>query len=486
MQPQRIPSGIPGLDEILHGGFIPGRSYLIVGSPGTGKTIFSLQWLLEGTRRNETSLYITLTEPLDAIKANMTAFDWSLDGLKTLDLSSGRDLKEEDMGEYHIFPPSEVEQVPVWQNIYRAVQEIRPSRLVIDSATQLRHLSTDEYQFRKHILTFINHLYSKGCTTLLTFEPTEMDRESSMALAVDGIIKLRNEISSQRLIGIRTLEVDKIRGSDFISGLHFLRIVSEGIVVFPHKIEEQSMAEHKKNQLSSNIEALDDLLGGGIEKGTTTLITGPSGVGKSLLATQFLVSTASSGSAVSIYTFEEPAFSMIERCRSVRMHVDPLIDSGRLQILHINPLEYHPDEFLHIVRKDVEERGIEAIVIDSMRGYQLAMEQFGNIVGHTQNLINYLHGKGVTCFLVNELEQVTGDLKISEIGISYLVDNAILLRYAESGGRIIRVIGCLKKRLGKFQQELRELSITDEGLKVGGMLKGFQGLLTGIPQRMDV
>ncbi|MBW1730005.1 MAG: hypothetical protein JRJ75_03880 [Deltaproteobacteria bacterium] len=135
MQPQRIPSGIPGLDEILHGGFIPGRSYLIVGSPGTGKTIFSLQWLLEGTRRNETSLYITLTEPLDAIKANMTAFDWSLDGLKTLDLSSGRDLKEEDMGEYHIFPPSEVEQIPVWQNIYRAVQEIRPSRLVIDSAT---------------------------------------------------------------------------------------------------------------------------------------------------------------------------------------------------------------------------------------------------------------------------------------------------------------------------------------------------------------
>ncbi|RMF93385.1 MAG: recombinase RecA, partial [Nitrospinota bacterium] len=425
---------------------------------------------------------ITLAEPAEEITLNIAGFGWTLSDLDLLDLAPSGEPEASVAGEYHVFPPSEVEQGPLWQTIYQAVREKRPQRVVIDSATQLRYLSTDEYQFRKQMLHLVRFLNRQGCTTLLIFEPTELDREASVALAVDGIIRLRQEISPGRVIGLRSVQVEKLRGSDFMSGLHPMRFTEQGLVVFPHHIEEPGLARPGGECLSSGLPPLDLLLGGGLESGTSTIISGPTGVGKSSLGLHFLITAARAGKRVVLYTFEEPVASILARSQGLGMPIDDLLASGTLSLLHVNPLQLYPDEFLMHIRKQVEE-GRQVVMLDSLRGYGLAMEQFGVLTAHLQNLVAYCHRQGVSIFLINEVEHITGDLVLSELGISYLVDNAILLRYAEVEGRVIRVIGCLKKRLGNFQPELREIRITVEGVQVGEKLEGLHGVLTGIPVR---
>lgn len=480
---QRIPTGIPGLDEVLNGGLIAGRTYLLVGATGTGKTILSLQWLLDGRCRGESGLYITLAEPASELEQNVAGFGWNLEGLQVLDLSPAVSREEERGGEYHVFAPAEVEQIPTWQAIYKGIETHQPQRVVIDSVTQLRYLSTDEFQFRKHILGLVNFLNRHGCTALLIFEPIEMEREASVALAVDGVIRLRSEISPNRVIGVRSVAVEKLRGSDYMSGLHPLRITAQGIVVFPHCVEQTDGAQPGREMLSSGIPQLDDLLCGGIESGTATIITGPTGVGKSTLGMQFLSHLAGRGKRAVLYTLEESEASILARCRGVGIPADALVENGVLRIVHVSPMTLYPDEFLALVRQVVEGEGWQVVMIDSLRGYHLAMEQFGSLVAHLQNLKAYCHRQGVTMFLINETEHITGDLRLTEIGISYLVDNALLLRYAEVDGQIVRVIACLKKRLGGFQSELRSLTITAQGLQVGEKLAGLRGLLTGVPTR---
>ncbi|RMG55538.1 MAG: recombinase RecA [Acidobacteria bacterium] len=474
-------TGVAGLDEILNGGLIPCRTYLIVGATGTGKTILSLQWLLDGLQQGERGLYITLAESASDIRQNARSLGWNIDDIEIIDLAPGREMKDAIASEYSVFPPSEVERIPIWRAIYSAVEEKRPRRLAIDSATQLRHLSSDEYQFRKHMLGMVRFLNESQCTSLLTFEPTELERETSVALAVDGIIRLRRDISRGRVIGLRSVQVEKFRGSDFISGLHPLRITSRGLVVFPHRIESPGGTRPGSETLSSGIRQLDELLAGGLESATTTIISGPTGIGKSTLGMQFLTQAAASGKRTALYTFEESVESILARSRGLGMPVDTLQEAGALTIIGIDPMQLYPDEFLAVVRAGIEQQNHRVIMLDSLRGYQLAMEEFGTLVAHIQNLTHYCTQCGVTTLLINEVEHVTGDLIPTELGISYLADNIILLRYAESFGRIIRVVGCLKKRLSSYQPELRQFRITDEGIWVGDRLANLQGLLTGVP-----
>lgn len=480
----RVPTGIAGLDEILLGGLVPKRSYLVVGNTGTGKTILSLQWLLDGARRGESGLFITLAEPAGEIERNVAGFGWTLDGIDTLDLSPAGEPDVLQSGEYHVFPPSEVEQVPLWESIYRAIKEKRPARLVIDSVTQLRYVSTDEFQFRKHILELVGYLGRVGCTAMLLFEPTELERETSVALAVDGIIRLRADISPNRAIYLRSVQVEKLRGSDFLSGLHPMRITSEaGIAIFPHRVETVTHARPAQTKLPFNLPQLDDLLDGGLESGTTTIVSGPSGAGKSTLVMQFLTAAVQSGQRAVLYTFEEPVGSILVRSRGVGLPVDAAVKSGALRLVHINPLELYPDEMLAIIRAEVEAEKRRIVAVDSLRGYRLAMEQFGNLVAHLQNMAMYCHQKNVTLLVTNEIEHLTGDLRLTELGVSYMFDNVLLLRYAEVEGRIIRVLACVKKRLGAAQTEVRQLHISSAGLTVGPGLENMRGILTGVPER---
>ncbi len=478
---ERMPTGIPGLDEAVHGGLITQNSYLIVGGPGTGKTILSFQWLLEGVRRGESALYITLAEPGGKIERNVRGFGWRLEGIEMVDLTPGAVTSGVPETEYQVFHPSEVERTPVWQSIYDAVEKYKPARLVIDSITQLRYLSTDEYQFRKQMLALVAFLDACGCTSFLVFEPAEMERETSVALAVDGIIRLHRDVSPNRVIGLRSIEVQKLRGSDFMSGLHQMRIGAEGVTVFPHRIEKPSEVEPGEKLLATGITHLDDLLGGGLESGTTTILTGPGGAGKSTLGMQFLTRSAAAGDPAVMYAFEESVQSVIKRCEGVGMPVREMLEAGSLSIVRVNPMELYPDEFLAMVRGAVEREGRRVVMLDSLRGYELAMEEFGTMVANISNLVTYLNGRGVTTLLINEVENITGDLKATELALSYVADNIVLMRYAEYSGRVIKIIACLKKRLGTFQPELRELYVNADGISVSEKLENLRGILTGVP-----
>jgi circadian clock protein KaiC len=482
MDEQRISSGMQGFDEITQGGLVSGRSYLIVGGPGAGKTLFSLQWLLEGKRCGDRCLYVTLAEPAGEIIRNAAIMGWDLAGIDLVDLSPATEPVQAIDEEYHIFPPSEVEQLPVWSRLLQAIRGKQPQRIVIDSITQLRYLSTDEYQFRKHILGLVHFLNQHKATALLSFESTELERETSVALAVDGIIRLSLEISPSLAIGLRSIQVEKLRGSHFLSGRHPLRIGPQGIEIYPHRIEDTGSPHAGEQLFSSGIPRLDELLGGGLESGTTTLITGPTGVGKTTLGTQFLAHEAAAGKRAALFTFEEPSSYIAKRSLGIGRPIDTLLEDGRLKIVRVNPLELYPDQFLALVRKSVEQDGCQMVMIDSLRGYQLAMEEFGSPQAHIHNLAIYLTRREVTSLFINEIELIAGaDLRATDLGVSHLADNILLLRHAEHAGQIIKVIGCLKKRLGNFQSGLRQIQITQAGLQVGEQLAHLHGVLTSLP-----
>jgi len=480
MTDPRISTGVHGLDEILNGGFIPSSSYLIVGAPGAGKTVFSLQFLKESAERKAKCLLISFAEPEAALRRNAASFGWNLEGINIVDFS---EIAKENLieGEYTVFTPHEVEAEPVWKRIYQAIDEYKPDRLVIDSATFLQYLSMNKYQYHKQIQALVNRLSALKIVSLFLYEPLELEKDNALALAVDGMITLRNEISKNRVVELRTVEVNKLRGSSFMSGRHPLRITEQGITVWPHRIERLKKYAYTRELFSSGVKGLDEILMGGVSEGTCTLISGPAGVGKSTLVLQFLITAAEQGIKSMHYTFEEGSSSITERCNSLSIPLEKYIETGMLTIKEINPLEFYPDEFLEMLRKDFETSNARIFVLDSLRGYNIAMEEFGSVVANMQNIINYTRKNKATLFLINEQEKLTGDLQITNLGVSYVADNILLIRFAEVNGKVIKVISSIKKRMGNHQSELREFKITENGLNVGKKLTNLRGLLTGVP-----
>ena len=476
----KVSTGIKGFDEIVHGGLPATRSYLIVGGAGCGKTVLSLQWLLDGVRRGEKSAYVTLAEPASSIRHNASGFGWDLSGLEILDLTAlGESLTE---GEYRVFQPNEVEHAEIWRSLFDFIQAKRPERLVIDSVTHLRYLSTDPYQFRKHVRGLVSCLNQAGCTAYLLYDPSELAREASVGLAVDGIVHLRRGISPGLATGIRSIEVEKLRGTDFISGLHPLRIGRDGVEVFPHRIEKTGSTRPGELTIPSGIAGINELLGGGLESGTTTMLCGPAGVGKSSLGTQFLIEGAKLGKRSILFTFEESPESVMTRSRGIGLALAAHLQSGAVKIVRVNPMELYPDEFLAMVRRAVEEEGFSCVMVDSLRGYELAMEEFGMAKAHIHNLLTYLNRNAVTTLIVSEAEYITSaELRATDLGVSHLADTVVLMRYAEYKGQVIKIINCLKKRIGGFQPELRQLTIGSKGMAVGEKLEHLHGILTGMP-----
>lgn len=482
MSNERVPSGNEGLDIVLHGGFMPRSSTLLVGEAGTGKTILSLQWLLSGASAGEVGLYVSLVEPAQVVARHVAGLGWRLDPITVLDLAPSGHLAEGALDEYRVFPPEDVEPAQEWEKITRGVSEQAPQRVVIDSLTHLAALATDRYQLRKRLQLLLRFLDEHGCTTLLLADPHLVTEEPFVEMVVDGSLWLTREVSNDRVITLRAAEARKLRGSDFESGRHPLKIGAGGLTVFPHLTQSPEVTSIGATMVCSGVPALDDLTGGGLESGTATLITGPSGVGKSTLAMSYAVRAAASAPVLYL-SFEESVASHLERAARLGLDAAQAVAEDRLTLRHLNPLQLYPDELLEMLRSEVAGAGRTVVVIDSLRGYNLAMEQFGSLVAHMMNLVAYCRGQGVTVLLVNEIESITGALRLTEVGVSYLADNALLLRYAELDGRIVRVIACLKKRLGGYEPELRELTIGPGGLALGPRLEGLRGLLTGTPER---
>lgn len=476
---ERVSTGLTGLNDILDGGLISQRAYLIHGDPGTGKSTLGYHFLREGLDNNETVLCITLGERKPAILKNALRVGIDLSDAIFADLTPDQNLYKENNA-YSIFSSQEVERDPIISTVVEAVETHKPSRVFLDSITILKLLSHDPLQMRKMSLSFINYICGSGATMLMTSEidSSENSVDQNANFWVDGIIRL--EFNP----GWRKISVSKFRGSNFSSGSHSFKITSSGMEVYPRLKPKNYGRKYISGTVSSGIKPLDDILQGGIEQGTITMISGPSGVGKTNLSIQFIKEAAQHNERSVIYTFEEARQMIIERSESINVPIRSIIDSGNLSIQPIEPFSYSPDEFAAMVRKDVENNNTRFVMLDSIGGYTLSVRE-ENKLERLHALTIYLQNMGVTAFLINETNFITGNFQTSGMHASYLADNIIFLRYIELQGELKKAIGVLKKRMSDFDPAIYEFYITSEGIHIGKKYNDISGILSGIARRID-
>ena len=474
----RISTGVAGLDEVLLGGLISSQAYLIKGEPGSGKTTLGFHFLSKGMSENETCLFISFSESEPRLRSNAQQIGINLEGVRFLDLSTSADFFTENQT-YDIFSPSEVEKAPISAKIVEAIEEIKPQRVFLDAITQFRYLTADKFELRKQIQSFIRFVVDRDITLLFTSEGNDRHPDDDLQFMSDGIIELHSSINK------RCVRVNKFRGSGFVGGHHDLQLSDRGITVYPNLVLEERHRPGKLETISSGIPEIDQLLDGGIERGTTTIISGASGVGKSSFGIQFMKEAASRGERSVLYAFEEAEDTILQRCESINIPVNIMIERSTLSIVNIEPLKYTPNQFIHLVRTEVEEKDAKIIMIDSTSGYKLSMEG-DDLIRQLHSLCQYLKNRGTTVILINETNTIMGgEFKVTEVGLSYLADNLIFLRYLEINGELRKAIGVLKKRVSNFERTLREFKITKYGIKVGEPLSQLRGILSGIPSFTD-
>ena len=477
----RLSVGISGLDEVIGGGLIPQRSYLVRGGAGTGKTTLGWHFLTAGVQKGEKPLFITLGEPEAQLRANAETLGFDIESIAFLDLSPTSEFFTE-VQTYDIFSASEVEREPTTQKIIEQVRAVKPQRVFLDAITQFRYLAADEFQFRKQVLSFLRFLVEGGATVVFTSEGTLNAPDDDLQFISDGVIYLE-------LLPVgRTLSVTKLRGSSFRDGRHSIRLTETGMQVFPRLLPDNYQQDFVAEPISSGIPEMDELLHGGLERGTVSVISGPSGVGKTTVGIQFMKEAAGRGERSVVYIFEESISTLLRRCESVNIPVQRMIEQGSLSVIPVEPLLYSPDEFANMVRAEVEEHQTRIVMIDSISGYQVSMRG-QDLVTNLHALCKYLKNMGVTVILINEIETITGDFRMTEVGISYLADNLVFIRYLErqlqARTEIRKAIGVIKKRVSNFEKTLRELDITRYGLKVSKPIRGLRGSLSSMPVWVD-
>jgi circadian clock protein KaiC len=472
----RVSTGIAGLDEVLGGGFIPLRAYLLRGAPGTGKTLIGLHFLAAGTRR-ENPLLIALDEPEHKVRQDAYSIGLDLRGVHFLDLSPSSEFFARAQT-YDLFAPAEVERAPMTQMLVERVRALKPRRVFIDSMTHFRYFAPNEFEYRKQVLSFLRFLVEQGATVMFTSESSSIAPDDDLQSLSDGVIHLEMDGINRRL------RVTKMRGSSFRTGAHALRINGQGVQVYPQILPEPGRFTAVQEQISSGVQELDALLHGGLERGTIVLITGASGVGKTTLGMQLVKEAAIRGERSVVYSFEEEVPIILVRCTSLGIPVASMVEQGTLSLVKIEPLQHSATEFAYMVCEEVEQRGARIVMIDSVAGYRLSL-QGEDLVGQLHALCKWLQSRGVVTLLVNETHTVSGSLLISEVGLSYLADTILFLRYAEKytsqGAVLTRVIGVLKKRLSDFDHTLREFQITEQGIQIGSPIPNLRHIVADTP-----
>src|SRR6185437_1419328 len=480
-KPPRVPrlaTGNPGLDDILEGGFPAQRLYLVEGEPGTGKTTLALQFLMEGARKGESVLYVTLSETREELEAVATSHGWSLHGIDIYEVVTPAEMLKPET-QYTIFHPAEIELGETTTALLKEIERTGATRVVIDSLSEMRLLAREPLRFRRQILALKQYLAGRDGTVLL-LDDKIMGSDLQIHSIVHGVVSLEHlavEYGAER----RRLRVTKLRGSRFRGGYHDFNIVTGGLIVFPRLVAAEHRLGFLKESVSSGIDALDNLLGGGLDRGTSTLVLGPAGSGKSTIAAQFAAAAAGRGERAAAFIFDELRETFIARAEGVGTPIRKLVNKSLITIQQVDPAELSPGEFAHVVRQSVDEDGARVVLIDSLNGYLNAMpeERFLSVQMH--ELLTYLNQQGVVTILVMAQHGFLGSSMASPVDVSYLADTVLLLRYFEAEGAIHRALSVVKKRTGKHELTIRELEVKSTGIRVGEPLAKFRGVLTGIP-----
>src|SRR4051812_3184088 len=474
----RVQTGITGLDYILSGGLPPNRLYLIEGTPGSGKTTLALQFLLHGVAAGQKCLYITLSETREEVEEVARSHGWSLDSLDIVELSA-LDSRIAAEAQSTLFHPSEVELTETTQYLLDAVNRTKPQRVAFDSCSELRLLAQTALRYRRQILALKQYFSGQNCTTLLLDDASDGEADAHVQSLAHGVITLQ-QVSPAYGATRRRLIVRKIRGSTYRGGNHDFAIYHGGLEVFPRLVAAEHKHTFKAENIASGVEGLDSLLGGGLARGTSNLFTGPPGSGKSTLALKYATAAASRGEKVLIYTFDESLNVLHERARGLNLQLDRYLENGTIRTIQIDPAELSPGELAFKIQRGVQEENVRMVYLDSLNGYLHAMGEERSLNLQLHELLTYLNQQGVVTILVLSPQGFLGQMQ-SPIDLTYLADTVLALRYFELKGSVRKAIAVIKKRTGKHESTIRELTIDRSGITVGPPLDKFQGVLTGVP-----
>lgn len=478
-----LSTGIAGMDDVLGGGLTPRRLYLLEGTPGAGKTTLALQFLRAGAARGESVLYLTLSETAEEMAGIARSHGWTLDGITVREMLPD-EAALDPQRQATLFHPSEVELSQTTLRILDEVQRSAPTRVVFDSLSELRLLSGSSLRYRRQILALKQFFAGRHCTVLLLDDMTAMEHDLQVQSIAHGVIRLEQSRSAYGTAR-RRLSVMKYRGQAYREGLHDYKIERGGLAVYPRLVAAEYTAAAPLQALPSGLPALDALLGGGIEKGTSTLLVGAPGTGKSTMAAQYAIAAAERGECAALFMFDERVDTLKARCEGMGMPLARHLASGHLRIRQIDPAQMSPGEFVHVLQDAVRNHHATVVVIDSLNGYLHAMPDERFLIAQLHEILMYLGQAGVATLLVGAQHGVIGSQMQSPVDASYLADAVVMLRFYESEGQVLQAISVVKKRGGRHERTIRSFELTPHGIVIGEPLSRFRGILTGVPVVVD-
>jgi len=476
---KRVRVGILGVDDILSGGLLPNRLYLVQGDLGAGKTTFGLQYLLQGKDHGERCLYVTLSESAEELTAGAASHGWNLEGIEILELAASEEDLQVD-SQVTMYNPSEVELTETTKAVVEAFNRVKPSRVIFDSLSEFRLLAQGSLRYRRQVLALKQFFIGKSCTVLLLDDGTSEGPDIQLQSIAHGVIQLE-QLSPSYGAERRRLRVLKFRGSNYRGGYHDFVIKGGGLEVFPRLISAEHQEVFKRGPVGSGVTGLDALLGGGPDRGTSTLFMGPAGSGKSTVAVRYAVAAAERGDHAVVFTFDESLATLEARTAGLGIAFNSGIEKGSVKLEQVDPAELSPGEFVNRVRTSVERDQAKVVIIDSLNGYLNAMPEERFLIAQLHELLAYLAIRGVTTIMVVAQHGLLGSQMQTPVDTSYLADSVVLFRYFEIEGQVKKAISVVKKRSGRHEEFIRELIFSDRGIAVSAPLKEYRGILSGMP-----